>query len=61
VLLAAFVTCASCGTEYLGGWVIDAETPEEADEPMQGAQRCPECGHEQDEEFPGWSFRTEPG
>lgn len=61
MILAAYVTCAFCGTEYLGSWPVEAESPEEVDEPPRAVQRCPECEHGQEEEYPGWVFRTEPG
>jgi hypothetical protein len=61
-VLTAFVTCESDGTEYEGQW----PAPEEGDEQDQAEapvalQVCPSCGHEQEEEYPGWTFHSEAG
>jgi hypothetical protein len=61
-VLTALVDCGKCSTTYDGQWPGPAEGEEQdqAEAPVAD-QVCPECGHVQSEEYPGWSFHTEAG
>jgi len=60
-LPSALVTCLECGADYEGFWQDDSlDTQDRAEAPV-ATQRCPSCGFEQDEEYPGWSFMNEAG
>jgi hypothetical protein len=58
-VVVATVDCNRCGTPYTGSWVVpDAE---QLDEAPRAVQECPECFHQQDEPYPGWTIHTEAG
>jgi uncharacterized Zn finger protein len=57
--VSATVDCEECGTPYPGRW--SAADPDQMDEAPVAVQRCPECGHEQEEAYPGWTIHTEAG
>lgn len=58
---AALLDCEVCQTTFEGHWRDDSITVEDIAEPPAAPQRCPSCGHEQQVEYPGWSFFTEAG
>lgn len=60
-LLVAFITCAGCGADFEGTWPDDSDTEQDRAEAPVTVQTCPHCGHKQEEEYPGWSFRSEAG
>ncbi len=59
--LTAFVTCNQCGNDYEGHWFDDSLDIQDMAEAPVSVQECPGCGHKQEEEYPGWSFRSEAG
>jgi uncharacterized protein (DUF983 family) len=61
VVLTANVDCEACGEVYSGRWEDDSDTVEDMAEQPVAVQKCPACGHEQQEEYPGWGFRSEAG
>lgn len=61
-VLRAFVDCDDCEETYDGYWPApDEDEEQDQDEAPIAEQVCPNCGHRQTEEFPGWSFHTEAG
>jgi hypothetical protein len=59
--LTANVECAQCGAVYDGWWIeAAADTVQDLEEAPVQEQTCP-CGHVQEEQWPGWTFRTEAG
>ena len=58
---SANVDCENCQATYEGTWTDDSISVEDmVDAPVQ-VQTCPGCGHQQEEEYPGWMFRSEAG
>ncbi len=59
--LTAVVECDSCGELYEGSWEDDSDTVQDMAENPVAIQACPHCAHEQEEEYPGFGFRSEAG
>lgn len=58
---SANVDCLRCAVVYEGTWTDSSISVEDmVDAPVQ-EQTCPQCGYVQEEEYPGWMFRSEAG
>jgi len=60
LVLTANVDCESCGAVYQGMWADSSMSLEDMAEPPVAVQSC-SCGHQQEETWPGWCFRSEAG
>jgi len=48
-----------CDTTYVGNWHDDSITVQDMRERPEAVQRCPNCGHLQLMEYPGWGHYGE--
>jgi hypothetical protein len=61
LVLTANVDCGSCLAVFEGVWTDPSITIEDMTEPPVAVQKCPVCGAEIEETWPGWMFRSEAG
>jgi len=57
-VLVAVIACPNCDAELEGTW---AEPGDQDCGVEPGLQECPSCAHRWEQDYPGYSFRTEAG
>lgn len=62
LVLHGLVDCLKCGETYEGVWTDEgSDTVQDMDGAPVQDQACLNCGHVQEEIWPGWAFRSEAG
>lgn len=58
-MFTALVDCAVCETTFDGAWPDPSLSFEDVVDVAPAPQTCPNCGHAEMLEYPGWSFFSE--
>jgi transcription elongation factor Elf1 len=59
--LHAIIDCGSCGCPFEGSWPAGVDDMQDLPSAPTAEQACPECGHTEQVEYPGWANFTEAG